>query len=56
MTDILPDSRYTDEENGLILEWLAGNAAKRKEFFCWLHSLKKLESILTAIERDCDNG
>ena len=30
--ELLPESRYSEEKNGLIKEWLAGDLAKRTEF------------------------
>ena len=34
--ELLPESRYSKEKNGLIKEWLAGDLAKRTEFIYYL--------------------
>ena len=34
--ELLPESRYSKEENGLIKEWLAGNLTKRTKFIHYL--------------------
>ena len=34
--ELLPESRYNKEKNGLIKEWLAGDLAKRTEFIRYL--------------------
>ena len=54
--DLLPDSKYPEDVNGIIQEWLAGDAEKRKKFFCWLDKLSetKIRDTLRAIVDGCE--
>ena len=53
--ELLPESRYSKEENGLIKEWLAGDLAKRTEFIYYLeeqYSIKISADIQKKVNRD----
>ena len=45
--ELLPESRYSKEENGLIKKWLAGDLAKRTEF---IHYLEEQYSIKISVD------
>ena len=53
--ELLPESRYSKEENGLIKEWLAGDLAKRTEFIHYLeeqYSVKISADIKNKVNKD----
>ena len=53
--ELLPESRYSKEENGLIKEWLAGNLTKRTKFIHYLeeqYSVKISADIQKKVNRD----
>ena len=53
--ELLPESRYNKEKNGLIKEWLAGDLAKRTEFIHYLeeqYSVKISADIKKKVNRD----
>ena len=53
--ELLPESRYSKEENGLIKEWLAGNLAKRTDFIHYLeeqYSVKISADIKNKVNKD----
>ena len=52
---LLPESRYSEEKNGLIKEWLAGDLAKRTEFIYYLeeqYSVKISADIKNKVNKD----
>jgi len=53
--ELLPESRYNEEKNGLIKEWLAGDLAKRTEFIYYLeeqYSIKISADIKKKVNKD----
>ena len=43
-------SKYTEEENGIIQEWLVCGSKRRRDFLIWLNKIHKLKSIAEIIE------
>ena len=53
--ELLPGSRYSEEKNGVVKEWLAGNLTKRTEFIHYLeeqYSIKISADIQKKVNRD----
>ena len=53
--ELLPGSRYSEEKNGVVKEWLAGNLTKRTKFIHYLeeqYSVKISADIKKKVNKD----